>query len=268
MVLTEKEFLQIVSFIKQNYGVDLAGKKTLVEGRLASVMAKGGYGTYSELLARVYKNPLGEEASTLVNSLTTNHTYFLREPEHFHFLKETALPELAGKNSMFKDLGIWSAAASSGEEAFTIAMIIRDYFGSDAKKWDTTILATDISTKALSIANAGIYDADRISNLPAAWLRDYFERQQDGNYKICDEIRRQVLFRTFNLMNPFNFKRRFHIVFLRNVMIYFDDATKQELLKKVYDAMEPGGYLFIGVTEIIDRKGLDFTMIQPSIYKK
>ncbi|MBP5183571.1 MAG: protein-glutamate O-methyltransferase CheR [Lachnospiraceae bacterium] len=268
MNFSENEFQQIVSFIKQNYGVNLADKKTLVEGRLSSVLARSGYRTCSEFLRQAFRDPQGEEVTTLVNSLTTNHTFFLREPEHFHFLKDVALPELAEKNKLFKDLGIWSAAASSGEEAFTIAMTIRDFFGPDAEKWDTTILATDISKKALSIAAKGEYDAERVSTLPATWISAYFKSIQGDRFRVCDELRRQVLFRHFNLMEEFRFKRKFHIIFLRNVMIYFDEPTKDELLRKVSDVLEPGGYLFIGTTEVMGRDRHGLTCVQPSIYRK
>ncbi len=268
MNLSENEFQQIVSFIKQNYGVNLADKKTLVEGRLTSALAKSGYGDCASFLRHAFLDPSGEEVTTLVNSLTTNHTFFLREPEHFQFLKDVALPELAQKNKLFKDLGIWSAAASSGEEAFTIAMTVRDFFGTDADKWDTTILATDISKKALAVAARGVYDAERVSTLPPGWLTRYFKRTGDDKYEVRDELRRQVLFRHFNLMEPFRFKRSFHIIFLRNVMIYFEEQTKDALLEKICNALEPGGYLFIGATEVMgkDRHGLK--AIKPSVYQK
>lgn len=268
MELSEKEFQQIVSFIKDNYGVNLATKKALIEGRLTSVMAHGGYSSYADYMQHVTMNPFGEEATTLVNSLTTNHTFFLREPIHFDFLKERALPELKKANSAKHDLGIWSAASSSGEEAFTIAMVLHDFFGEEAKYWDTTILATDISKKALSIATNAVYNEEHVKDLPADWLRRYFDDRHDGNFAVKQELKSQVLFRYFNLMEPFPFKRKFNIVFLRNVMIYFDEETKVKLLNKIYDAMEPGGYLFIGCTEIIDKNKTGFTYVQPSIYRR
>jgi len=268
MELTDVEFQQIVSFIKDNYGVNLGAKRALVEGRLASVMAKGGYASYSDYMQHVFLNPFGEEATTLVNSLTTNHTFFLREPVHFDFLKEYALPELKKKNAAKKDLGIWSAAASSGEEAFTIAMVLRDFFGEEIKGWDTTILATDVSKKALATATRAVYDEEHVKDLPQNWLRLYFTAQADGSYAVKPELKKQVLFRYFNLMEAFPFKHKFDIVFLRNVMIYFDEETKIKLLNKIYDVMEPGGYLFIGCTEIIDKSQTRFKYVKPSIYKK
>lgn len=268
MAISETEFQEIVTFVKDKYGVNLKEKRALIEGRLASVMMKGHYSSYSEYMQKVFQNPFGEEATTLVNSLTTNHTFFLRESVHFDFLKEHVLPELKVKNAAKKDLGIWSAAASSGEEAYTLSMVLKDFFGPDFANWDTTILATDVSRKALAIGAAGIYDEDRVGDIPKAWLAMYFEKTPDGCYEIKKELKDRVLFRYFNLMEQFPFKRKFDIVFLRNVMIYFDEETKIRLLNKIYDVMEPGGYLFIGCTEIIDKTKTNFQYIQPSIYRR
>lgn len=129
--------------------------------------------------------------------------------------------------------------------------------------------ATDVSAEILEQATRGIYTADAIASMPAQWKRRYFKACPDGlHYQVTDEIKKEILFRRFNLMSPFLFKHKFHIVFLRNVMIYFDNKTKQELIRKVYQCMEPGGYLFIGRTETIDRSVAPFQMIQPSIFRK
>ena len=146
---------------------------------------------------------------------------------------------------------------------------LKDFFGLEHNMWDTKVLATDISTEVLQHAQAGIYEREQIDTLPESWKRRFLKSVNGGaQYEITKEIKDEVLFRQFNLMEPFPFKRRMHIVFLRNVMIYFDKETKQELIKKVYDAMEPGGYLFIGRTETIDRSDIPFQLIQPSIFRK
>ena len=164
---------------------------------------------------------------------------------------------------------IWCGASSSGEEPYTLAMINMDFFGLEHPQWDTTVLATDISTEVLRHASAGIYDKEQIEPLPDTWKRRFLKAMDGGErYEIAKEIKDEVLFRQFNLMDPFPFKRKMHIVFLRNVMIYFDKPTKQELIRKVYEVMEPGGYLFIGRTETIDRSDVPFQLIQPSIFRK
>ena len=150
-----------------------------------------------------------------------------------------------------------------------LAMLLKDFFGLEHEAWDTKVLATDISTEVLQHAAAGVYEGEQIACLPDHWKRRFL-RQIDNemHFEITKEIKDEVLFRQFNLMEPFPFKRRMHIVFLRNVMIYFDKETKQQLIQKVYDVMEPGGYLFIGRTETIDRSSTPFQLVQPSIFRK
>lgn len=150
-----------------------------------------------------------------------------------------------------------------------LAMLLKDYFGLEHGAWDTKVLATDVSTEALQQAVAGRYERDQIASLPDVWKRRFFRPVDGGErFEVTGEIKDEVLFRQFNLMDVFPFKRKMHIVFLRNVMIYFDRETKRELIQKVYDVMEPGGYLFIGRTETIDREDTPFELIQPSIFRK
>ena len=150
-----------------------------------------------------------------------------------------------------------------------IAMVLADFFGMEKKQWDTKVLATDISTKALQQAMIGVYSAEQLKNIPEPWKRHFFKAVAGGSqYKVTEELKEEVLFRQFNLMDRFPFKRKMHTVFLRNVMIYFDEKTKQELVQKVYDCLEPGGYLFIGTTETLNRGSTPFQIIQPSIFRK
>ena len=148
-------------------------------------------------------------------------------------------------------------------------MVLDDYFGLEREQWDKRILATDISTKVLQQAVAGVYSAEQLKNLPEKWKRHFFKPVAGGSqYMITDDLKSQVLFRQFNLMDPFPFKRKMHTIFLRNVMIYFDEKTKRDLLQKVYNYMEPGGYLFIGTTETLDRSSVPLEIIKPSIFRK
>ncbi len=227
-----------------------------------------GYSDYSAFMDEVELNPKGDAAVTLVDMLTTNHTYFMREFDHFQFFRDVVLPELREKEKYSHDMRIWSAASSSGEEAYTLAMLVKDYLSFEYNQWNTEILATDISLKVLSEAVSGIYTAQRIEPLLPRWKHMYFTRIDEEHYQVNEDIRNNVIFRQFNLMNPFPFRKKMHVVFLRNVMIYFDDKTKKELLDKVYDVMEPGGYLFIGTTECIDRNSTPFQYVGPSVYKK
>ena len=192
----------------------------------------------------------------------------MRESSHFDYMRRVVLPwakETAGSE---KDLRIWSGASSTGEEPYALAMVLLDYFGIERSQWDTRLLATDVSTRVLEHASRGIYLKEEIAPLPTHWKQRYFKQISAEEFKVKDELRKQVIFRKFNLMNPFPFKRKFHVVFLRNVMIYFQDDTKYELVQKIYDYMEDGGYLFIGTTESLDRDKTKFTYVQPSIYRK
>ena len=267
--MTEQEFLRICIFMKSRYGIDLNRKKEIVKGRLENYVKGEGYQSYSEYMNAVEADITGNLEKKKVNLLTTNHTYFMREEEHFTYLKQVVLPYLKRKEEKNKDICIWCGAASSGEEPYTIAMVVMDFLGLEQKSWDTTILATDVSTRVLKTAMAGKYKEQQLENVPESWKRRFFHKSLDGmNYEVTKELKNQVLFRKFNLMDPFPFKRKMHVVFLRNVMIYFDEKTKRELIQKIYDCMEPGGYLFIGQTETIDRNCTPFHMIQPSIFRK
>lgn len=192
----------------------------------------------------------------------------MREAEHFYYFRDKVLPYLSStvKN---KDLRIWSAGCSSGQEPYTLSMIIADYFKDDKKLWDTKILATDISSKVLSEAINGVYSSDEIESLPSLWRLNYFRKLDDKNYMITDEIKNEVIYRKFNLIEKvFPFKKNFHTIFCRNVMIYFDHKTKIELVNKFYDKIEYGGYLFIGHTESIPRNETGFQYVMPSVYRK
>jgi len=267
-VITDNEFKRIVFYVKNNYGIDLSKKRTLIAGRLENYLLRNGYVSYDEYMTKVEENPGGDEAKNLINVLTTNHTYFMRESTHFDFMKQVVLPQLKKTEASGRDLRIWSAASSTGEEPYTLAMLLMDFFGLEHSTWDTKVLATDISTRVLEHAIRGVYLKEQIDPLPPKWKQQYFQFIGEDQYRVKEELKKEVIFRQFNLMNSFPFRRQFHVVFLRNVMIYFEDDTKYKLIQKIYDFMQPGGYLFIGTTEGLDRNKVQFQYIQPSIYRK
>lgn len=267
-MITDSEFHRIVTYVKKNYGIDLSQKKVLVGGRLENYLVRNGYASYDEYMAKVEHNPKGAEATDLVNILTTNHTYFMRESDHFDFMRNVALPWAKAKAMNTKDLRIWCGASSTGEEPYTLAMVTQDFLGVEHTAWDARLLATDISRRVLEHAAKGVYLKEQIDPLPQNWKRHYFKQISQEEFRVKDELKKEVIFRQFNLMDPLPFKKRFHIVFLRNVMIYFQDETKYPLIQRIYDHMEPGGYLFIGLTERLDRRMMKFNYVQPSIYRK
>lgn len=266
--ITDHEFNRIVSYIKNNFGIDLSQKRVLIAGRLENYILRNGYSGYDEYMQKVESDPSGQEAKNLVNLLTTNHTYFMRESTHFDYFKKVVLPQLKQSEAVTRDLRIWSAASSTGEEPYTLAMILMEFFGIAHSQWDTKVLATDISTQVLEHAVRGVYLKENIDPLPPKWKQRYFKKINEEEYRVKDELRKEVIFRQFNLMDPLPFRKKFHVVFLRNVMIYFEDDTKYELVQKIYDYMEPGGYLFIGTTEGLNKNATKFQYVQPSVYRK
>lgn len=267
--MTEDEFFRIYRLLKERYGINMERKKEIVQGRLDNYVHTNGYRNYSEYLYALSADKTGRMEQELVNILTTNHTFFMREFEHFEYLRRVVLPQLRISEERRRDLCIWCGAASTGQEPYMLAMLLKEFFGLEHGSWDTKVLATDISMEALKHAIQGVYDREQIESLPDTWKRRFLKPLDGGSrFEIVKEIKNEVLFRRLNLMDEFPFKRKMHIVFLRNVMIYFDKETKEELMAKVYDAMEPGGYLFVGKTETIDRKNTPFQMIQPSIFRK
>ena len=267
-MITDSEFNRIVGYVKGNFGIDLSQKRVLIMGRLENYLLRNGFDSYNDYTTEVEKDPSGEEAKKLINVLTTNHTYFMRESEHFDYMRQIVLPQLRKKEAARKDLRIWSAASSTGEEPYTIAMVLMDFFGIEHKAWDTKVLATDISTRVLEHASRGMYLKEQVEPLPPKWKQRYFKQINSEQYVAKDVLKKELIFRRFNLMNDFPFRRKFHVVFLRNVMIYFEDETKYNLLNKIYDFMEPGGYLFIGTTENLDKNKTRFEYVRPSIYRK
>ncbi|MCM1282314.1 MAG: protein-glutamate O-methyltransferase CheR [Muribaculaceae bacterium] len=268
-MLTDSEFNRIVTYVKKFCGIDLSKKRVLVKGRLESYILRNGYGSFDEYMNKVEHEGKGSgEAEKLINVLTTNHTYFMRESIHFEYMTKVVLPYLQRKEAARKDLRIWSGASSTGEEPYTIAMNLMEYFGLQKSSWDTRVLATDISTQVLEHAVRGVYLKEDVAPLPEKWKRRFFRSISADECMVTDELKAQLFFRKFNLMDPLPFRKKFHIVFLRNVMIYFEDDVKYRLVSKIYDHMEPGGYFFIGTTESLDKEKTQFQYVQPSIYRK
>lgn len=269
ITITEKEFKRLAEYIKMNYGINLkAEKQSLVVGRLSNVLMNKNFTSFSEYMDYVVADKTGEAIITLLDKITTNHTFFMREVDHFHYFRDKVLPFLFSTVKQ-KDLRIWSAACSSGEEAYTLAMLVDEFFGKEKMWWDTKILATDISSNVLDIAQKAVYSKERIASLPAAWKLNYFTELDAQHVILNERIRNEVIYRKFNLMDAvFPFKKKFHVIFCRNVMIYFDNKTKDELVEKLYDLTEYGGYLFIGHSESLNRNLTRYKYVMPAVYRK
>lgn len=267
--ITKKEFAELSAYIKENYGIYLKEEKTtMVLGRLQNLLLSKGFTSFTEYLQYLKHDHTGEATAELIDKISTNHTFFMREADHFYFFRDQVLPYLK-ENVKDKDLRIWCAACSTGEESYTLAMLIHEFFGEERYAWDTTILATDISRKVLAIAEKGVYSKEKIAPLPALWKAKYFKSIDAENVEIIDEIKKSVIYRRFNLVQKhYPFRRKLHVIFCRNVMIYFDLPTKTELINKFYQHLETGGYLFIGHSESINRETSKFKYIMPAVYRK
>lgn len=266
ITINDKDFIKLVEYLQKNYGINLIKKRTLIESRLNNYLVSKGYSDYSSFLDQALND--SEEMNQILNRLTTNYSYFMREWDHFQYFYDRVLPELAG-TVRDRDLRIWSAGCSTGQEPYTMAMLISDFFGAQKSQWDAKVLATDISLKALDAAKQGVYDEDCLKNVPNGWKKSYFEKRPDGGYEISDAIKKEVIFRRFNLIEEqFPFRRQFHVIFCRNVMIYFNEQTKRALIQKFYESIAPGGYLFIGQSETLEKGETRFKSIMPSIYRK
>lgn len=266
--ITDNEFKELVNYMKNNYGINLEKKRQLIEGRMSNVILKAGMTSFAQYMNLVKSNS-NNEVITLINKLTTNHTFFYREDNHYDYLKSIILPKIE-KNSAVKKINIWSAGCSSGEEAYTTAMAIEEYFGFRKNIWETQIIATDISNNVLDKAKKANYSTESIKGLPRMWKLKYLDKISEEQYEVKEIIKNKVKFSVFNLMDniPILYKNKFDVVFCRNVMIYFDQKTKNELINRLYEAVKPGGYIFIGHSESIQRELSKFKYICPAIYQK
>ena len=266
LTLKASEFRQISELAYQRFGLDLKrGKEALVAGRLGKRLRKGGFRSFSEYYEHVLADRTGEALIELIDSLTTNHTGFFRERAHFEFLAQAVGDELKDVRS----LEIWCAAASTGEEPYSLAMCLTDAL-SLAPQRSFRILATDISTRVLAIARRGVYEAERFGDMPDSWKRAFLlrgEGQSAGLYKIKPEIARLVEYERLNLIEQFPHRRMFHAIFCRNVMMYFDKRTQQDIVERLAVCLEPGGYLMVGHSESLTGIRHDLRYIRPAVYR-
>lgn len=271
--LTERDFKKFSDLIYQKCGINIhEGKKELLKARLAKVLRKSKFQSPRAYYDFLVKKATADDFIPLLDSISTNLTYFFREPRHFDFLSKSIAPELSRqqKNKARKKVDVWCAACSSGEEPYSIAITLMESLP-DPIQWEVSILATDISTKVLNLAQQGIYEKERIKKIPYPWLRRYFQKGNNkwhGYFRVKSEIRSLVRFERVNLIEPLPFKQAFDLVFSRNVMIYFDKTTQERVINKFHDGLKHSGYLFVGHSESLIGIDHRFKYIQPSVYRK
>lgn len=265
--IAQNDFLRLVNYIQKNYGINLTKKKQLIEGRLSNTILDMGFTNFTDYINHIMNgNPADIEV--MLNKLTTNYTYFMRERAHFDLFKNTILPYLVSVKKN-KVLSVWSAGCSSGQEPYTISMIMKEFLGNSASQWDTRVLATDISQNALSSAMKAEYDIQSLQDIPEHWKSSYFVKSaKPDTYTVSPSIKSNVIFRTFNLMDPIKFKLQFDVIFCRNVMIYFDQPTKDSLVQRFYNSTNNGGYLLIGHSETLNKDATSYKYIMPATYRK
>jgi chemotaxis protein methyltransferase CheR len=259
-------FQQLARLAYDQFGLDLGeGKESLIASRLGKQMKQQGIESLEEYCSFVQHDNTGQSLIALIDALTTNHTSFFREVKHFDFLKQVAVPAWRGRGGV----PIWSAACSSGEEPYSLAMTILEEMGKEAG--GTQILATDISTRVLSTAAKGLYRQESFSQPLAPWLAKYLLRGRgsfEGWYQIKPDVRRMIRFDRVNLIQPFPASEPFAAIFCRNVMIYFDRPTQERVVNSLAARIEPGGYLFVGHSESLSgiKHSLDY--VCPATYRK
>ena len=264
--LSDADLSRIVRLVYERSGIALhSGKRALVLARLQKRLRVGGFSSFRDYLAYVGRDTSGAEITALLDAIATNHTSFFREPQHFDFLRSTVVPALAKG-----PIRIWSAACSSGEEPVTIGITLLDALDSQHHA-RIRILASDLSTKALAAASAGVYRMERVAGIPLDVLRRHFERglgAQTGQARVAAHVRRLIEYRRINFLEASDLGERFEVIFCRNVMIYFDRDVQQRVVSLLERHLVPGGYLFISHSESLNGTTHGLRWVAPAIYQR
>ncbi len=265
--MSEQDFRVIRELVHEETGINLSDtKRDMVYGRLAKRIRAIGLRSFSEYIGHV-RDPAAGEMPHLVNAITTNLTSFFREPHHFDFLRDTALPESVQANRALARLRIWSAGCSTGEEPYSIAITLHEFLQGHARGFDCRILATDLDTNVLQTGSIGVYDISRVESIPAIRKKKYFLRRGD-QVRVKEVLRPYIQFRELNLLKPWPMRGRFDVIFCRNVLIYFDQPTQQKLFERYAAQLRDGGYLIIGHSETMNPKNPRYDYLGKTIYRK
>lgn len=272
-VMENKTFMSLARFIQGEYGIKMPPvKKVMLQSRLQKRLKFLGlhsFDTYCDFLF----SPDGKaEIVEMINAVSTNKTDFFREPAHFDYLVEHVLPQFQDSSSSAASMfNVWSAGCSTGEEPYTLAMVLMD-FASQMRDFQFKIMATDISTRVLDHARKAIYKESNISPVPVSLRQKYILRSKDrskGQVRMHPAIREKIMFQRMNFMDDsFNLPHKFDVIFCRNVVIYFDVATQGKLFRKFADQLRPHGFLFIGHSETLNGLDLPFRAVFPTVYQK
>ncbi len=267
--LSDLQFQRVAALLVEHFGIDLPEhKRETIARRLHRLYAEGDFHSFDDFFSGTLGTPPEMRVlSELIDRASTNHTYFWREPEHFRLFSEQVLPDLERRLAAERDLRIWCAAAATGEEPVTLAMLTRAHFGFRARQWSLGVLATDISASALAHARRGVWRQDNVQRLPIE-LRRAFSPAGPGLLKLDPQLAKELTWRRLNLVaQAYPFRRAMHVVFCRNVLIYFDKETTEQVLQRIHQVLEPGGWLFLSHSETIGRDSI-FEYVQPGVYRR
>ncbi len=270
--LNKKDFFRLSAFIESTTGIKVPeSKKTMLEARLQRRLRSLCLPSFDQYCAYLFSNKgMKDESVHTIDAVATNKTDFFREPEHFTCLTDLVLPELMRLYGVGirKALRVWSAGCSTGEEAYTLAMVLSE-FAARCPGFSFSVHATDISTKVLEIARTGIYEEQSVKPIPPELRRRYLLRSKERSLaKIAPEIRRLVDFRRLNLMDEKYGMPEMHVIFCRNVIIYFTRQTQIQLLQRLCRRLAPNGYIFMGHSETLHGMDVPLVQVAPTVYKK
>ncbi len=266
MRIDDRQFAHLASLIQHHFGILLPPqKRPLLAQRMRRVVVDAGYSDFDAFFeAHFTRTPSIEILGRLIDRVSTNHTFFWREAEHLIHLRDVVLPEIVRGGK--RDLRLWCAAAATGEEPWTLAMLVA---GAVPTGWEAGILATDISARALATAQKGVYKTENVSRLPAALRDRWMVPGPDDTVRIADALRREVTWRRLNLIGAsFPYKYPMDVVFCRNVMIYFDEPTRRDVVRRIAEVTRPGGWLFIGHSETLGRTDAVWRFERPGTYRR
>jgi len=268
---SDLEFIRTLVYERSRINLDNR-KRELVAARLAKRLRATQIASVDDYCDFLRSPGHEEERIKLIDAISTNHTFFFREGSHFDFLRSRIVPEMSerSRRERWSRLYAWSAACSSGEEPYSLAMTLDDTV--DSSTWSWQVEATDISYPMLEVAQRAVYKSESVNGKAPAWAMTYFQRgigPQEGNYRIKPSLRNRVSFRHINLLEgepPF--RDLMHVIFCRNVMIYFDHATQEELVNKLTRQLVPGGYLIVGHSESLTNIAHSLQPVESAIYRR
>lgn len=264
--LKEHEFADIVEYMRAHYGINLEKKKILIECRMSNTLEKQGMSSFSSYMELLKKDRTERLAAEMINRLTTNYTYFFREDSHFEILTSEIFPKLF-QQKRFRPLNIWCAGCSTGEECYTLAMTLQEYMEKAGAFPPVRILGTDISEDVISRAQRGIYPIREIDSIPQSLQSKYCHVAADHkSFQMDENLKEHIRFKRQNLMGPAAAAEKYDLIMCRNVMIYFDRASRKKLIQKLGNSLNPGGYLMIGHVELLSRDETWLESVYPAVY--